>query len=81
MPLCVCPLSALDERDDGKGLLKQKWMDGELGECTVIRRTSYQGQRALWCTYYEDNEVEKERSSAEDVRERMQQFGCQQASL
>jgi hypothetical protein len=45
-----------------------KWMDGELGECTVIRRTSYQGQRALWCTYYEDNEV--------DVRERMQQFGC-----
>jgi hypothetical protein len=35
------PLSALDEGDDGKGLLKQKWMDGELGECTVARRTSY----------------------------------------
>jgi hypothetical protein len=38
-----------DEEDDGKGLLKQKWMDDELGECTVTRRASYQGQRALWC--------------------------------
>jgi hypothetical protein len=78
MPLCACPLSALDEGDDGKDLLKQKWMDDELRECTVpvTRRTSYQGQRALWCTHYEDNELEKERSSAEEVREWMQQFGC-----
>ena len=76
MPLCVCPLSALDEGDDGKDLLKQKWMDDELGECAVTRRASYQGQRALWCTYCEDDELVKERSSAEEVREWMQQFGC-----
>jgi hypothetical protein len=67
-----------DEGDDGKDLLKQKWMDDELGECTVIRRTSYsyQGQRALWYTYYEDDELEKERSSVEEAREWIQQFGC-----
>ena len=65
-----------DEGDDGKDLLKRKWMDDELGECTVTRRTSYQGQRALWYTYYEDGELEKERSSVEEVREWIQQFGC-----
>jgi hypothetical protein len=30
----------------------------------------------LWCTYYEDGELEKERSSVEEAREWMQQFGC-----
>ena len=65
-----------DEGDDGKDLLKRKWMDDELGECTVTRRASYQGQRALWHTYYEDGELEKERSSVEEVREWIQQFGC-----
>ena len=81
MPLCVSlflsrPLSALHEGDDGKDLLKQKRMNDELGECTVTRRASYQGQRALWHTYYEDGELEKERSSVEEVREWIQQFGC-----
>ena len=58
-----------DEEDDGKDLLKQKWMDDELGECTATRRIRHQGDRALWHTRHEDDELKKEKSSAGEVRE------------
>ena len=66
-----------EEEDDGKDLLKKKWMDEELdAECTVTRRTRFQGQRALWYTYVdEDGDTQKEKSSVEEVREWIQQFG------
>jgi hypothetical protein len=65
-----------EDEDDGKDLLKKKWMDEELdAECTVTRRTSFLGQRALWYTYTHDGETQKERSSVEEVREWVQQFG------
>ena len=46
-----------EEEDDGKDLLKKKWMDEELdAECTVTRRTRFQGQRALWYTHVDGKE-------------------------
>jgi hypothetical protein len=77
LSLVLSRLSTKGTTAKTQGLLKQKWMDDELGECTVTRRASYQGQRALWCTHHEGHELEKERSSTEveEVREWTQQFG------